>query len=765
MNKKLALRTAKLSSESQKLKTSSNVCTAYEHQPKDPDERRHGLLFGVIDVNGNPKHSQDLIELILDTFHGEYYQDLDKDPLESFESALAKINEELGEYTNSGNTYWMGKLNTILAVFADNTIHITQTGKSEAYLYRSGKESHITEDMSGDSVNPLRTFVNITSGDIVEGDKISALSSGILASVTPDEVSKYVMKYHPKIAIGYVADLIEGLGGSYGQNAAVIAEFLTPDALANETLDEEPDEIWLQGTTKKEILAEQTTNVLQKIFKYLRLGAAMLAEFYTTTLLPKSKSAVKFIKLKSAALYGKYVSKEGKDASVLMDTEEEIEGFHREEVPVLEETDEKLAGTDEKFKKPEYKSEIRIKESEESPSKARLEKTKSSILNNLGNLYGSATQLANIKKTKKKLPEMKKTYYLAVAIIVIIILIPYAFLVKKGQADAQTKKTEQAKYEQLSGKLTEANTLAGKNEKQKAAAILEDARKMADEMTKSKFFSKEAKQKLSEIDTTLGTITMTTQANPATFADLASTSKSDVVGIYPVGNSFYAIGKTGDITKIEKISKKVSTLQATGKVEGNVVGATVLAKIKTIAILTDTPAVYEFDTEDNSITEKKASDGWEKAIDIDSYGTTLYLLSQDQIYKHTRTASGYGKKTSYLANAEDMKDPRSFRIDSDIYVLAEGGALRKFTSGKKQDFAIKDLPINLNSADIVYTDTETKDVLVASKTDKYVVIIGKDGAYKGRYTSGDFSDMKNVLIEGNTVYVTTKNKVLSFDIK
>lgn len=769
MNKKLALRTAKLASEAKNLKNSSNISTAYEHQPKDPDERRHGILFGVIDINGNPKHSQELIELIVDTFHGEYYQDLDKEPLESFENALSKINEELGEYTNSGQTYWMGKLNAILVVYSDNTIHITQTGKSEAYLYRSGKESHITEDMSGDSVNPLRTFVNITSGDLVEGDKISILSSGILASCSPEEIAKYVGKYHPKVAISHIADLIEGLGGSYGQNAAVIAEFLTADALANEALDDEPDEIWLQGTTKKEIMAERTTTIFQKILKYLRLGAATVTEFYTNTLAPKTVSLLNSLKGKSGDLYNKRAAKKEENSGVLMDTDEEIEGFEREKVPVLEETDEEIkeeeVAVEELKKQPAYKSEIRIKESDEAPGRAKFEKTKSSILANLSNLYGSATNLASIKKTKKKLPKLKKNHYLAIGVIVLVIFIPYLFITKVGQTDAKTKKAEKAQLQTIDTKMAEAGSFASQNEKQKAATDLEDAQKIAEGLSKSKFYSKEAKQKLDEINTQLATITQTVQASPATVADLASVSQSDAIGIYSIGNVFYAIGKDGVITKIEKKSKKVSALQVSGKIEGNVVAATALAKIKAIEILTDKPAIYEFDAEDNSLAEKKASDGWEKAIDIDSYGTTLYLLAQDQVYKHTRTSSGYAKKATYLVTPEEMKDPLSFKIDSDVYVVGSGGNIMKFTSGKKQDFAIKDLPVNLGSADLIYTDTETQNLLIASKSNKYVVVIGKDGSYKGRYMSNDFADMRYVLIEGNTVYVTTKTKVLSFEIK
>lgn len=764
MNKKLALRTAKLASEAKNLKSSSNLSIAYEHQPKDPDERRHGILFGVIDINGNPKKSEDLIELIIDTFHSEYYQDLERDPLESFEDALAKINEELGEYTNNGHTYWMGKLNAILVVYADNTIHITQTGKSEAYLYRGGKESHITEDLAGDSMNPLRTFVNITSGDLTDGDKISILSSGVLKSCSPEEISKYVGKYHPKVAIGHIADLIEDFGGSYGQNAVIISEFMTAEALANEALDDEPDEIWLQGDTKKEIMAEKTTNILQKIFKYIRLWGVALAAFYTKSLKPAGMSLFNLVRGKA-----NLPKKKTKNESVLMETDEEIEGFEREIVPESEELSEEkeeITDTEDFKQQPAFKSEIRIRESDEAPSKAKIEKAKSSILSNLGNLYSSATSLGGFKTSRKKMPKfkLKKNYYLAIGVAVLLVLIPYVFITQVGQSDAKAKKAEKEQLVIIDAKLAEASSFEAQNEKQKAATDLEDAQKLAEGLSKSKFFSNEAKQKLEMINQKLMAITQTKQVTPDVLADLGSVSVSDAVGIYSIGNNFYVVDRAGKIVKVEKKSKKVSTLQVSGNVEGNVVAATAVASIRVVEILTDKPAIYEFDADDNSITEKKASDGWEKAVDLDSYGSTLYLLSQEQIYKHTRTASGFAKKSSYLSNPEDMKDPLSFKIDSDVYVMGSGGNITKFTSGAKQDFVIKDLPVNLSSSNLLYTDTATKDILIASKSNKNIVVAGKDGAYKGRYASNEFADMSYVLIEGTTVYVTTKTKILSFDL-
>ncbi len=776
MNKKLALRTARLASESHKLKSTNNICTAYEHRPDDPDERRHGILFAVIDVNGNPKRSEELIELIIDTFHGEYYQELERDPLESFENALAKINEELGEFTSNGNTFWMGRLNAILAVFADDTIHITQTGKAEAYLYRGDKESHITDDLAGDSVNPLRTFVNITSGELAEGDRISILSSGILRSCSVEEVSKYVIKYHPKIAINHLAGLIEGVGGSYGQNAAIILEFMTPEALANETLDEEPEEIWLQGTTKKEILAEKSTNILAKILKHLKLVSLTVFEFYGNTLLPKSKELFALIKGKSGEVYEKHAKKkESIFSNVLAETDEKIEGFETEKVPGIEEFEdthetqgkEGPKEIEEKIKTPAYKSEIHIKESDEAPSKTRFEKTKSTILNNLGSLYGSATQLANFKHNKKKLPKLnlKKNHYLAIGVAILLILAGYLLISKVGQGDTKLKKAEKAKYDSMIQKISEADSLAGQNDFQKASQDLIDARALANQLITGKFYVVQTKEKLTEISDEYNKITDTTKINPSVLADFSKTSSTYIVGIYKLKNTLYVISKNGQISSVGILSKKATTIQYNGKIEGNVLGAAILDKIATIEILTDSPAVYEFDTSDNSVTKKSASGNWEKAIDIDSYGTSLYLLTQDQIYKHIRTSSGYGKGTEYLSNSGDIQDPISFRIDSDIYVLTKNGEIDKFTSGKKQDFSIKDIPLNLTTASFIYTDTATQDIIVGSALDKSIIVIGKNGSYQGRYTTDDFSDIRFATISGKTVYAATKNKVLSFEIK
>ena len=175
MRKKLIARTAKLQTEPKKGRKNKGIAVTYEHSPLDLDERNHGTIYAVININCQEKEAEEVAELIIDAFHGEYYSNLERDPLASFESSLGKINEELAEVTHQGKTGWLKNLNAVLAVLSGTTLHVTKSGKAEAYLYRGEKSSHISNDLAGDQVNPLRTFINIASGDLVEKDKISQI--------------------------------------------------------------------------------------------------------------------------------------------------------------------------------------------------------------------------------------------------------------------------------------------------------------------------------------------------------------------------------------------------------------------------------------------------------------------------------------------------------------------------------------------------------------------------------------------------------------
>jgi len=252
----------------------------------------------------------------------------------------------------------------------------------------------------------------------------------------------------------------------------------------------------------------------------------------------------------------------------------------------------------------------------------------------------------------------------------------------------------------------------------------------------------------------LDEITNTTIVAGDDYVDIAELSSSDMVGVYDIGNTFYVVTKSGEIISIDRDTKKLTKLELTGdSIDGEVVSATPLARIVTIELLASNGSVYEFDTEDNSVVKKDATDNWENSVAIDSFETNLYLLSgeKSQIFKHLRTSSGYGRGAEYLDDTSSIQNPISLTIDSDIYILSPNGSITKYTAGEKQTFDISSLLVDIGEAKKIYTNPDIVSILVS--TDSEIVLIGKDGKYKGRYVSDKFDNIQNIFVEENTVYV------------
>src|ERR1051326_8564492 len=82
----------------------------------------------------------------------------------TFENALAQINEELGKLAGMGKTHWIGKLNALVATKRGRTLSIATVGKVTALLYRD--ETFTTVSESSTSPTPLKTFENFAVGKL-----------------------------------------------------------------------------------------------------------------------------------------------------------------------------------------------------------------------------------------------------------------------------------------------------------------------------------------------------------------------------------------------------------------------------------------------------------------------------------------------------------------------------------------------------------------------------------------------------------------------
>ncbi len=298
MEKQLATKISKLSPA----KTKGGFSVAYSYQPEEFLEKQHGSLFFIVEIASPSPASKEIGEMIIDVIKEEYYADLNRNPATSFEAALKTVNEELALACEQGETDWLGKLNVICGLLSGETFHLTCVGSAEAYLVRNEKINHISKDLSSPSdatLNPLKTFANIASGEVEPKDKIILSSSGLFYYVSLEKLRKIVIENTPAKAISKLAEFLKTEEG-VGEVSALIVEINTVEAISQQTIEKEEEEIFIEEPKSKlKLISEKIKS------SFLKLGSLILSvgknsvNFFRNRAFPSLISGCRKIKSKA----------------------------------------------------------------------------------------------------------------------------------------------------------------------------------------------------------------------------------------------------------------------------------------------------------------------------------------------------------------------------------------------------------------------------------------------------------------------------------
>jgi hypothetical protein len=745
MQKKLIARTAKLLTETKKGRR-KGVAVTYEHIPKDLEERNHGSLYAVIHVNSPVGEAQDVIELIIEAFHGEYYQDLGREPLLSFEAALSKINEELADITHHGNVSWLNNLDAILAVLTDNTLHITKSGKTEAYLYRGEKQSHISNDLAGDVVNPLRTFINIASGEMFEGDKIAIATPGTFFHLSKNELQKFVQGSQPKVAVSHIADILEGTAAEINPNAILIMEAITPEAASNETIEEEPDEVWISEPSKPiESAVKGFAPIAIKIFAFIKLGLIGIGAFTAEVLLPQAAKLIPALK----TIADKASKRAAKSAeNVLAETEESLSFDRNEGLDdlALKETSEVIG--QEQVKKKANPNEFFIREDHKKLNWLNLEKVKFPR-------FGNVTTKG--KRQFRKLAANPKRLAIVVLILAVV-LAGGIFFAYKTNGNSKNVKVSEVTLNEAKSQFEAGKAALSEGDKLKAASLLREALASAESMVKDKKFGSEAKELVESIKTLLDEAEGVTRVNPEVFADATEVVGSNVLGPYLIGTSLFLINKdNGVIAEIGLKNGEVATVLENPET-GKILAATAVTK-RSVLVLATENELYEFDTKEDKLSKQDLQGDLEKIVGMTSFSTNIYSVDgTGKIYKRLKTSTGYAKRSLYITDNTDVSGSGSIATDSAMYALAGNGAIAKYLSGKTQSFSVE-YPFKLQQAASLFTTEDLGKLFFTDSSASRVIALSTDGKFEKQYVSDSFSNLKGVTASGNTIYVMSGGKI------
>jgi hypothetical protein len=139
--------------------------------------------------------------------------------------------------------------------------------------------------------------------------------------------------------------------------------------------------------------------------------------------------------------------------------------------------------------------------------------------------------------------------------------------------------------------------------------------------------------------------------------------------------------------------------------------------------------------------------GWLNGPDMETYLRFLYILSpqNNQILKYERLSNRYSAPSEYNVNGK-LEDAIDMVIDSDLYVLHQGGKVSKLLRGEERPFVIRNLPAGaLDKASKVAKPTDKANFYFLDPEGKRVIVTRSDDDL------GESLYLKQYVLEGEQV--------------
>lgn len=167
-----------------------HVIMSGSYIPSDPEEAKYGSVFFVFTLKDVRELASEIKNIVLEGFRQHYYQDLERNPEQSFEETLQAINDNGSKLADAEGIDWNEALNIALVVFSGNDLHLSVGGQSSIYLLRGKHLTNISEGLNPENDHQAqKIFFSLASGNLLASDKI-VLSTENLGEIVDLEALK-----------------------------------------------------------------------------------------------------------------------------------------------------------------------------------------------------------------------------------------------------------------------------------------------------------------------------------------------------------------------------------------------------------------------------------------------------------------------------------------------------------------------------------------------------------------------------------------------
>lgn len=208
--------------------------------------------------------------------------------------------------------------------------------------------------------------------------------------------------------------------------------------------------------------------------------------------------------------------------------------------------------------------------------------------------------------------------------------------------------------------------------------------------------------------------------------------RSDFVASIAHGNGNRAVfidqGKQ-QAAVLDLRSKQLSliSLEAVGQVRSAVL------QDNELFVLSD--GVFALPVEDGSEAEQiiEAGDSNAGGQLLGAYERYLYVLNPEKrnIYRYMQEGDEYSQPIGWLQSSlgSSLQETVALAIDGDVWLTTQAGEIRKFTSGRQQEFTVKGLPEPFLSTIQLVTATDLEQLYILDPNNARLVLLDKDGAF------------------------------------
>ncbi|MFA6161007.1 MAG: hypothetical protein WC766_02385 [Patescibacteria group bacterium] len=208
---------------------------------------------------------------------------------------------------------------------------------------------------------------------------------------------------------------------------------------------------------------------------------------------------------------------------------------------------------------------------------------------------------------------------------------------------------------------------------------------------------------------------------------------------YVADNSNHQIVKTG---LSDHNSKNIALPDGSGNIIGSSIGQ------KSLVLLDDKGQFYALGLDDDKLQtlNKVAATTIENITDMVIYNNRAYVLdgTKGQIYRLTKTTSGFGSSAAYTQTDVPLAGAVSLAIDSNVFVAKADGTILKLLSGKQEPFSLATIDPVLKSLSSVWTDIDDPRIIATDPANKRLLIFDKNGLLTAQITSPEFTSLRDV---------------------